>query len=563
MMDCTTPLPDRRQRVCPRQVRHVLRTSLAATLVFSCWLPVHAQQAEADLLLAEAILQYQANKEDTSQVQHVLSIVEQALMLVPTHARGLYYKGLLLLALNEPEKAKEALENAKSQRPEDPSIRYQLGLACLRLTNSEKQASEEFEHAFARDPHLPDLFYYVGHTRFEQKRYADAWNAFSAGTTDNKEIQGLTNLYKFLSSELSGFTTEAQVELTQIPSFGELASQSGKIDTLLNTFRDTRDQLTSLKRHLRATINIGGFYDDNVLANPNPSADAIAQLLRTRKTTSSGIMVSGLADYSFFRKGPIEASASYAFFQTLNLNHGLSAFNLQDHQVGLSTSYRGALARRFAYQFGFQYGYDYLFLDQTGFLSRHVWALSPKIGTPGLSLPWVGNLATTTSLVLRYQINNFLGEVGDHDLRFRSDLRDGYNTAVGFAHLFRFADDTVIFTLGYHYDSENTAGQSFSYRGNRFSAGTQIQLPWQGIQLRYDYDVHWRAYIHPQAIFRNEAGTFSQRYDLQQTHLFQARKPIGEHFSVSIQFQHIRNDSRIPVFDFTKSVITSMISWHY
>ena len=65
---------------------------------------------------------------------------------------------------------------------------------------------------------------------------------------------------------------------------------------------------------------------------------------------------------------------------------------------------------------------------------------------------------------------------------------------LGLLHVFRFADDQVLFRLGYQYDHESTEGKEFSYNGNRLLTGGQWLIPWGGLTLRYDYDVHWRAY---------------------------------------------------------------------
>src|SRR5262249_15694773 len=120
---------------------------------------------------------------------------------------------------------------------------------------------------------------------------------------------------------------------------------------------------------LNAYLSVGGFYDDNVAINPNSNPDPFVQRLRARPTHSPGFLASLRADYVFYRQGPFEATATYAFYQTVNTNSGLGPYNIQNHLGGLSGAYRGTFAT-IPFEVGTQYTYDYMFLGSSGFLSR-------------------------------------------------------------------------------------------------------------------------------------------------------------------------------------------------
>jgi len=288
----------------------------------------------------------------------------------------------------------------------------------------------------------------------------------------------------------------------------------------------------------------------------------LAESLRTRKTTAPGLLGSLLADYPFIRKGPFEATATYSFFQTLNFNDGLDQFNIQDHLGGLAGFYRGTVANQ-PYQLAVQYTYDYLFLDQAAFLSRHSPTLSATIVAPGFNVPGIGRVENLSTALLRYQVKEFYGEPGDGDIRFGSEVRDALNTMIGVLHVFRFSQDRYLLRIGYQYDNENAQGVAFSYRGNRVQTGGRVTLPWGDTRLQYDYDVHWQNYKNSQTVFVNDAGGLSARDDVQQTHLVQLTKPLPRNFAFTGQYQRIRNDSNIPVYDYTKNVYSVILTWTY
>jgi hypothetical protein len=378
-------------------------------------------------------------------------------------------------------------------------------------------------------------------------------------------VAQLTAFYKGLALGVLGLPEQAIAELELIPREDPTATISGPALRL----RDALAAQQTPEKRFRAQVSVGGFYDDNVAINPNSSrtgnaaVDTTVNLLHSRKTTAPGIVASALGEYSFYRRGPTELTLMGSFFQTVNLNDGLKAFNIQDYLGGIVGNYRGTLAKTIPYQLALQYTYDYLLLDQNGFLSRHVMTFAPTVLPPSFTLPYIGAVNNAFSPLLRYQIQSFFREFGDSDPRFGSDIRDGYNTAVGFLHLFRMQNDKHIVRVGYQYDIENTKGTSFSYSGNRFLVGGQTLLPWGRITLRYDYDVHFRAYENPQSLFLNDEGVFAQRYDIQQTHVVQVIKPLAKNFALTFQYQRIRNDSNVPVYDFTKNVWTTLVSWNY
>jgi len=527
---------------------------------------VWAQRADANVLAANAAIAY-----DDKHYDEALTLLNKALVLDPQHERSLFYQGLVFLAQKKPKKAIAPLETVHQLRPDDFDIQHHLGVAYFAAGDYDK-AHPFMEAMYEHNPDTENMGYYVGFLRYRDKQYGKAVEAFDRNQTPSADIQQLNGFYRGLALGVLGLPNEALSELEQVQrtqTISPLTQASIRIREALSS-----GQLFSGQKRFRFQISVGGFYDDNVKINPdragtipilNPPNDPnpIIANLRSRNTTAPGFLTTARADYSFFRQGPFEATATYSFFQTLH-GEGMDEFNIQDHLVGLSGFYRGVVAN-LPFQLGVQYAYDYLFLDMDGFLSRHTPTTSATVILPTFTLPGIGTVGNLTTALYRYQVQTFFREIGNRDVRFAGEVRDGYNNTLGLIHAFRFASDKLLVRIGYQYDNESTDGAAFSYRGDRLLTGAQLQLPWGKMSLRYDYDVHWRDYKNKQTtvFFTDRDGRLSKRDDRQQTHLVQLTKPLPNNFSLTAQYQGIRSKSDIPLYDYTKNSWTMILTWTY
>jgi tetratricopeptide (TPR) repeat protein len=520
-----------------------------------------AQQAESEILVAQGVVAYDERRYDDA-----LRLLSRSRELNPRDSRGLYYLGLTQLALKNPSEAVSALEAALQLRLTDPAISYQLGVAYFTAGRYD-EAMPLLEQAFKADPSSENLGYYVGLGRYRQKDYKQAVEAFNATKTSDPNIQQLTRFYRGLALGVLGLSGQAAAELRQLEATGTnlpFTGQALQIQQALAAGRKTDET-----KRLRLQVSMGGFYSDNVAINPrNPgttpdtNTNNLLRSLTSRSTTSPGILGSLIADYSFYRNGPLETTVSYAFLQTANLNDGLNSFNIQSHVPGISGFYRGAVAE-VPFQIAAQYTYSYIFLKDAGFTSAHSPTLTASIVPPAFTLPLLGTVGNLTSVITRWQKKDFFREPVARDPRFSSEQRDAYNTMFGFVHAFRFAQDKHIVRFGYQYDNEDATGSAFSYQGNRGQAGLQSALPLAGLIFRYDYDIHFRDYKNSQTNFRNFSGQLSPREDTQQTHSAQLVYPISDHWSVTAQYQRVFNKSNVPLYDYVQNVYTGLLTWTY
>ncbi len=314
----------------------------AASFLLVLWIaPVYAQQSEADVYVAQAILAY-----DDKRFADALGYLADALKIEPDNLQALYYTGLAHLAQENPLLAVEYLEKARAHAPDDPVIRYQLGVAYFILEQYDK-AEPLLSGVFKEQPRLENVGYYVGFMRYRKKDYDGALKAFKTGTSSDPTMQQLTKFYAGLALGILGLSERAIAEVDEALRLQPASPLTGPAERIRDTIVKARER----EQRLRAEIRIGAFYDDNVSVNPQPGTDPTAESIRPRMNRSPGEIASLRVDYSWFRQGPWEATATYSFFQTLNNNRNLSEFNIQDHLASLGGFYRGAVAEM-PYQLG-------------------------------------------------------------------------------------------------------------------------------------------------------------------------------------------------------------------
>jgi tetratricopeptide (TPR) repeat protein len=548
---CRTDIPNRWRRFL--SLRQLPAIFLILTLI---GLPnsIQAQEADAEVLVAEGIFAYDAKRYDEA-----ISLFSRAVALNPRHGRAFYYLALCHLARGQAEQAIAPLTALHTLRPSDLGVTYQLGASHFAVRQYEK-AAPLLEDVFRREPDRENLGFYVGFLRYRQKDYDRAAAALSVNVSSDPDLRQLASFYRGLALGVLGLSDQAQAELASAqrvqPSSPVTGASVRVQEALAATKRSPETQ------RLRLQVAVGGYYDDNVAVNPRKSNDPVAKALRSRTTQSPGLVTSARGDYAWYRDGPVESTVTYSYYQTVNTNSGVGSFNIQDHLAGLAGVYRGTIGTM-PYEVGGQYSYDYMFLDFTGFLSRHSLTLPVTLVPPAVTLPVLGRMENLTTILYRYQRKEFYAEPGNNDIRFGPESRDAFNNMIGFLHAFRFRQDKYIVRVGYQHDTDAARGSSFAYSGNRLQLGGQTTLPWYDLNVRLDYEVHWRDYNHTQVIFLDDAGQLSPRRDTEQDVFFQIAKALPRNLTLALQYQGVLNGSNIPVYNYSKNVFTTLLTWTY
>ncbi len=526
--------------------------ALGAGLALTFWGQAFAQQSEADVFVAEAILAYDAKRYDEA-----LSVLRQALQIDPNHLEALYYTGLVHMAQRRPDLAVEALEKARANAPNEPSVLFQLGVAYFAQEQYDK-AEPLLSQVFDQRPKTDGLGYYVGFMRYRKKDYQGAIRAFAAGATSDPNLQQLTRFYTGLALAILGLPERAASEVEEALRLQPGSPLTGPAERLRDTILAARER----ERRFRAEVRLGFLYDTNVAVEPEPSHDPTAESLRRRHRKSPAELAAVRLDYTWLRTGPWEATASYTLFQIIN--NDLPKFNIQDHMGTIGGTYRNTVgefasklgvpapsaAAAMPLQVGLQYAYDYLTLDNDEFLQRNT---ATAFGT------LVENANNLTTLLARLQTKEFSN---DSNI-LPEERRDAQNWMAGVTHLFRFEEDRHFIKLGYQFDVEDADGRNFKYRGHRYLAGAQYTLPWGDTRLIYDMDLHLRHYRHAHTLLPVINPGSRERMDEELTHVLRAEQPLPYRLTLAAEYQAIIARSNLPAFSFNRNVYSLTLSWQY
>jgi len=513
--------------------------------------PALAQQSEADVFVAQAILAYDARRYDEA-----LSLLKEALAQDPNNVEALYYSGLVLMAQQKTDAAAEVLEKARARAPRDVSINFLLGVAYFALEKYD-QAEGPLTFVLSERPGTEGVGYYVGLIRYRKKDYQGALRAFRAETSTNPNVRQLVKFYSGLTLAILGLPEQAVAEVDAALKLQTGSALTGPAERIRDTLATSREA----ERRFHAEVRTGFLYDSNAAVVPQPSHDPTAESLRYRKTATPGELAALRLEYTWLRTGPWESSVSYSFFQTYD--NRIPSFNVEDHLVTGSVSYRGAIGA-LPYQVGALYSWDYMRLGTKDFLQRHT---ATGFGT------LVEDAHNLTTLLGRFQYKDFYATPGELPV----EDRDARNYMVGITHVFRFDQDKHYIRIGYQFDDEHADGHDYSYWGNRFLTGTQYTLPWGSTRLKYDFDLHERHY-DTNAILPAIAPGTKHRYDLEQNHIFRIEQTLLGNLgpasigctnnapcplTLAAEYQRTVADSNLPVFAYNRNVWTLTLSWQY
>jgi tetratricopeptide (TPR) repeat protein len=518
--------------------------ALGACLVLLWGTPAAAQSPEAVVFISQGVLAY-----DDKRYDEAIRLFSDVLKRDPDSVEALYYLGLVHLARLQPALAAESLEKARTLAPQDLLVRFQLGVAYFTLEQYDK-AEPLLAGVFAEQPKLESLGYYVGFMRYRKKDYQGALQAFKTGASTDLTVQQLTKFYAGLTHGVLGLSEQAIVEVEEALRLQPVSPLTGPAERIRDTIIAARSQ----EQRLRAEIRLGVFYDDNVSVNPQSGTDPLVQTLRSTPNRGGGRSTGEIAalrtDYSWFRSGPWEATATYSFFHTQPNNPGLfRSGKIQDHLGGLAGFYRGTVGTM-PFQLGTQYNYDYLLLNDAPFMERNTGTLFGTL---------VENPGNLTTFVGRLQFKNFLLDEAANP----PDNRDARNWMVGPTHVFRFAGDRHLLRIGYQFDYEDASGRNFSYHGHRAITGGLYTLPWGETRLRYDYEIHFRLYPDLQTSLPTTSPNTMTRHDTEQIHAFRIEKPLPNGLTLSAEYQGDFSQSNLAVFNFHRNVFSLIMTWTY
>lgn len=512
--------------------------------------PVSAQITEADVFVSQAIIDF-----DDKRYEEALANLRRALELEADHVEALYYTGVIHMVQRRPAAAVPFLTRARQKSLTDPSVAFQLGLAYFAQERYDL-AEPLLEEVFRVNPTLDGLGYYVGFIRYRKKDYRGALAAFRDGRATDPDIQQLTRFYTALALVPLGLPTQAAAEVEQALRLAPGSPLTAPAERLRDTIMASRAR----ERRLSAEVRLGFFHDDNVAVVPEQSSDPTVTQLRAANHRSTGELFGLRADYSWLKhvlpRDDWDSTVGYSFFATYN--NELPSFNVTNHLLTAGLTHRRAVGSM-PLQAGLQYAWDVLFLNDDEFLQRNTVTAFAALVESSLHL---------TQVFGRYQAKQF-NRAPD---TARREFRDADNVMFGAVHLLRFSQDAHFLKAGYQWDWEDTVGKNYQYFGHRITAGGQYTLPWRDLRLKYDFDAHLRDYRHPHSTLPVTDPGSTRRKDTEITHAARVewpmlttclRKDDCVAWTLAAEYQRTTATSNIAVFDYTRNVISIILTLSY
>jgi tetratricopeptide (TPR) repeat protein len=515
---------------------------LAVALVGLGVARAQAQGSEADVLVAEGILAL-----DDKQYERALELFGQALQREPDHVEALYYSAVAYMATNRVAAAVPLLERARTRAPDDAAVAFQLGIAYFTMDDFAR-AAPILEGLFARAPATDSLGYYVGRLRFRDGDYPAALRAFRANRTSDPNITQVNAIYTAQALARLGLSAEAESELERAQRLAPASRLTGPAERL----RDSLTASRASQRRFRADVRLGGFFDDNVAVIPRRNDDADVVTARRQRHESFGELVSARGEYDWLVWGPLVSSLSYSYFATIN--NDLPRFDVQDHFANVDVHRTGVLGG-IPYQLGARYGFEYVTLGGDELVQRH--------SVTGYAAAIESALHLTDGFA-RVEVKDY---AQTHPVA-AEEVQDAVNWAIGIRHTLRFSDNRHNVHVGYQFDYDDTRGRDLEYEGHRFLAGALYTLPWYGVRLAYDFDVHYRDYLHRHTQLPPGTEVSRERSDFEYTHVAAIEVPLpvprapGQ-FALRVEWIGKRADSNIPTFAYDRNTTSLYLIWQY
>lgn len=504
---------------------------------------VSAQEsAEAAVFVDRALLAY-----DAQRYEQALQELDEALRLEPDNIDALYYQGLVYVTMDRLLDAFASWERALALRPADLDVAYQLGALYFAQEDYEK-AEPLLQRVYAAEPSRPNLGYYFGFMAYRQKNYRQAIDLLRANIPSDENFAQLTRFYAGLALSALGYPQEARAEVEEAIRLQPISP----LTLPAQRFGEALEQAEERAQRFSGEVRLGLFYDSNVTVVPNASSDLVAQVLREERTQrdNGGELAAVNLSYAWLRSLDWEGTISYRFLQTYN--NQLTDFNIQNHTPTLGVAYQGVI-HNMLYYTGLQFTYDFITLGGHKFVQR--WIINP-------SLSLFENAGNLTTLQLRFQLKDFF----DPPDLVAEERRDGVNYMIGPVHFFLYEGGRHYLKLGYQFDFDATEGENWEYRGHRLLFGAQYTLPWWGMHLRYDLDLHLRSYTHANSLIPVTAPRTLQRRDREAVHLFSVGKDFtlkSQHFTAALEYLFDDNHSNLGPFDYNRHVVTSSLTWRF
>jgi len=240
-------------------------------------------------------------------------------------------------------------------------------------------------------------------------------------------------------------------------------------------------------------------------------------------------MVSG--DYSFLDTGKAGVAAGYQFYKSIH--HELKDYNVQQHTGKLAGRYE--LSKTVGTDLEYDFIYTSLRGEHYSTAHRFMFRLPLTLAPESLTEPHAA-----------YEAKRFF----DTPVFTGLSGKNGSNTEAGVSHTVMLGKKAAV-SVGYIYDVESAAVDSWSYTGNKGTVNALAEWDaWKFIGSLSYYDRKYDA-LAP--------GNPEKRHDGAQEYFVGISRKAGKNATVTLSDQHTINDSNLAIYQYTRNVISLMV----
>ncbi|MBI5643740.1 MAG: tetratricopeptide repeat protein [Deltaproteobacteria bacterium] len=452
----------------------------------------------------------------------------------------------------------EAIEEFKKARAEDPSssiAAYYLGMSYVKGQEF-REAKTHLNDAVTLNPHVKEAVIELAEVCYQLGEIEEALGQLEIAEANGIEppraafLKGLSYIKLKKGKEAVASLERAKSldpKLTEPADYqiGIAMLQEGKLDEAKKIFKDlaTKDPNADMaesareymdaiskkqkeERPLKLDVNLQYQYDDNVLLKPS---DVTAAGDITNESDSAGI-AAFKADYDFKLNQPYNLRAQYSLFASKHAS--LETHDVQSHSLTLVPGYNMKNGQLNLYS-----SYTYTLVNN----SRYIQAL-----TLAPAYSFVINDRQFAQFSARYQLKDFLrytaGIGPDED-------RDSMDYGAGVSWFYMLAGNKGFVNARYDFNYEDTEGANWRYYGNKIGFGVFYALT-ESLKLNVTLEDYLQNFTETHTVFDKK------RKDQTITFTTMASYPVFADIELQGQYSYINGNSNIPVYDYSRNIIS-------
>lgn len=443
-----------------------------------------------------------------------------ALEFQPENPAFHHYLGRTLLARKRYDEAAEHLEQAMAINSDIAGLKYDTAMLYFRQGDSSRAAAL-FERAAAESPDDVLARYYAGVTRFQMGQYEESAEHFLAAGEKSPEARVRGRYYAAVAYQKDGQSRRALSLFQAViddPYAGEFAQLAREWAETIREGGETERKPWNLY------LKLGRRYDDNVVLDPDDG-----DLFAEESDWATHAFFSGR--YEFRRLDPWSFGIGYR-------HYWMDYDDLDEYDLNASFGDLYAAYRFAPFTARLVYSPRYFWANDQSYLRRHGF---------GPDLLWRPHRRLLTRFSYRFKDNRY----------FEDEDRDGEDHALfGEAyHAFLQGAGGVFGRL--EYEARNAEAPDEEYGQWRIRLGSKVQLPWK-LEAGVSGEYRARNYDAPNPLYGVERE--DDRYALG---LSLGRTAAFEWLGLLAEYRHIRNDSNINDFEYTRNQFTLSVTATY